>query len=130
MLTLAWRRPDGNDLFLVTPKFLHIFDFSMSMLPFAIKTDMVTAQKTADCALKEHADFMASLLQEHEIPKARTQLIDLWEKWIDARYGGGQQAAPTSGPSIEISGARVITPPSSPDEAGEEGGVSGSGAGN
>lgn len=102
----------------------------MSMLPFAIKTDMVTAQKTADCALKEHADFMASLLQEHEIPKARTQLIDLWEKWIDARYGGGQQAARSSGPSIEISGARVITPPSSPDEAGEEGGVSGSGAGN
>jgi hypothetical protein len=131
MLTHACHtgRPDGNDLFFVTPKFLHIFDFSMSMLPFAIKTDMVTALKTADCALKEHTDFMASLLEEHELPKARTQLIELWGKWIDTRYGG--QAASTSKPSIARSGARIMTPPSSPDgSAAGEGGDLGSGAGN
>ena len=133
MLTHAYHngRPDGNDLFFVTPKFLHIFDFSMSMLPFAIKTDMVTALKTADCALKEHTDFMATLLEEHEMPKARTQLIELWGKWIDSRYGGQEQAASTSKPSIKRAGARIPTPPLSPDGAAGEGhgGDPGSGLG-
>ena len=41
LLTFAWRRPDGNDLFLMSANLLYIFDYSMSMLPFTINTDML-----------------------------------------------------------------------------------------
>ena len=66
----AGRRPDGRDLFLLSPQVLHIFDFSMSMLPFAIKTDLMNALKSAAVALKAHTDFMQLLLEELGTDKA------------------------------------------------------------
>jgi len=74
MLTTVWRRPDGGDLFLVSPSFLHIFDHCMSMLPFAIRTDMIKAFQQSDDAFKTHKDFMMLLLEEHKCDAARSQL--------------------------------------------------------
>ena len=41
-------RPDGSDLFLISSPLLHIFDQTMSMLPFATRTYMVDALKMSD----------------------------------------------------------------------------------
>ena len=106
----AGRRPDGRDLFLLSPQVLHIFDFSMSMLPFAIKTDLVNALKSADVALKAHTDFMQLLLEELDMDKARTQLKELWVKWIERNYA----AEPSEGVQNQAHRrfiGKVATPP-------------------
>jgi hypothetical protein len=109
----AGRRPDGRDLFLLSPQVLHIFDFSMSMLPFAIKTDLVNALKSADVALKAHTDFMQLLLEELETDKARTQLKELWVKWIEKNYAE-QPSEGIQNQAHRRSIGKVATPPPSP----------------
>ena len=46
-------RADGSDLYLISSNFLHIFDQTMSMLPFATRTDMIEAFKRADAKISE-----------------------------------------------------------------------------
>jgi hypothetical protein len=41
-------RPEGTDLYLISSPFLHMFDQTMSMLPFVTRTDMFEVIKKAD----------------------------------------------------------------------------------
>jgi hypothetical protein len=110
---IAGRRPDGRDLFLLSPQILHIFDFSMSMLPFAIKTDLANALKSADVVLKAHTDFMQLLLEEHGTHNARTQLKELWVKWIDKNYAE-EPSECVQNQAHRRSIGKVAPPPASP----------------
>ena len=112
MLTLAWCRPNGIDQYLVTPNLLHLFDFSMSMLPFAVKTDMLNAMKAADVQLKEHMEFMESLEHEHDSDQARNQLRELWATWISQHHSRDQAAASLEVPRLAF--GKIPTPPASP----------------
>ena len=58
-------RPDGSDLDLISSYLLHIFDQTMSMLPFATRTDMIEAFKRADAKISEVDSFLDTLLAEH-----------------------------------------------------------------
>ena len=49
----------------------------MRMLPFAIKTDMVNALKSADVTLKAQQDFMQLLREKDRSANASTQLKGL-----------------------------------------------------
>ena len=71
-------RPDGSDLYLISSPLLHIFDQTMSMLPFATRTDMIEALKMADTKLSDVDSFLATLLAEHDAPGVRAQLQNLW----------------------------------------------------
>jgi hypothetical protein len=79
MLTTVWRRPDGGDLFLVLPSFLHmiqhIFDHCMSMLHFAIRTHMIKAFQQSNDTFKTHKDFMVLLLEEHSSTSFQSRLL-------------------------------------------------------
>lgn len=109
MLTTVWRRPDGGDLFLVSPSFLHIFDHCMSMLPFAIRTDMIKAFQQSDDAFKTHKDFMMLLLEEHKCDAARGQLKQLWGEWIKSKYP--QETDTDDDPAGDAAFGRAPTPP-------------------
>ena len=86
----------------------------MSMLPFAIKTNMVNALKSADVPLKAHTDFMQLLLEEHESAKARPQLKELWEKWIETHYDEEPTPAAAQNQAPRSSIGKVATPPGTP----------------
>ena len=70
-------RPDGSDLYLISSHLLHIFDQTMSMLPFATRTDMIEALKRADAKISEVNSFLDTLLAEHDAAGARAQLKTL-----------------------------------------------------
>ena len=86
----------------------------MSMLPFAIKTDMVNALKSADVPLKAHTDFMQLLLEEHESAKARPQLKELWGKWVQRHYDEEPTPAAAQNQAPRSSIGKVATPQGSP----------------
>ena len=46
-------RPDGSDLYLISSPLLHIFDQTISMLPFATRTDMIDALKKFDVKMSD-----------------------------------------------------------------------------
>ena len=72
------------------------------MLPFATKTDLVEALRTADQKLSDLEAFLDMLKAEHNTTPARTELKTLWTKHIQGKYGeaprdgegGGQRGAP------------------------------------
>ena len=55
-------RPDGTDLFLISSPLLHIFNQTMSMLPFATLADMVDLLKMSDTRLSDVDSFLATLI--------------------------------------------------------------------
>ena len=71
-------RPDGAALPLVSEAMLHLFDRSMSMLPFATRTDMLDALKSKDVKIATVEEFLHSLQREHGLPNVRDQLRSLW----------------------------------------------------
>jgi len=119
MLTTVWRRPDGGDLFLVSPSFLHIFDHCMSMLPFAIRTDMIQAFQQSDDAFKTHKDFMMLLLEEHKCDAARGQLKQLWGEWIKSKYP--QETDSDDDAAGDAAFGRAPTPPADEGTSAAEG---------
>ena len=97
---------------LISPAFLHIFDQTMSMVPFATRSDMNDALKHADVKVSAVESFLSTLLLEHSHPNARTQLRQLWvdhasdmypvENDVEQQVGGGGISA------------SMATPPASP----------------
>jgi hypothetical protein len=55
-------RLDGTDFYLISSPFLHMFEQTMSMLPFATRTDMFEAIKKADAKASDVDAFLATCL--------------------------------------------------------------------
>ena len=114
-------RPDGSDLYLISSPLLHIFDQTMSMLPFATRTDMIEALKMSDTKLSDVDSFLATLLAEHDAPGVRAQLQTLWIANVRFILGDEDDAAPAEG-AVGAGGAgarrnAAPTPPDSPKQA-------------
>jgi len=109
---------DGTEFSFLSANLLHIADRTMSMLPFATKTDLVEALKRADCKLSEVEEFLNMLNAEHNTPAARTQLKTLWTKYIEGRYGAPHRDGPGSGHgAAPVRLSKATTPPASPRAA-------------
>ena len=115
------KKDDRTYLLLISPDLLHIFDQTMSLIPFATKTDMFDALKAADKRAATVDDFLAALRLEHSMPNAFTQLKDLWTQHAASYFpepkkdeeeteGGGQATQ-------RVCLASVPTPPASPPRA-------------
>jgi hypothetical protein len=113
-------RLDGTDFYLISSPFLHMFDQTMSMLPFATRTDMFEAIKKADAKASDAYAFLATLLAEHYAVGARAQLRTLWvahvrEKLLEDDGGLLESGA---GEGLRVSSGSVCnwapTPPNSP----------------
>ena len=81
-------RPSGEPLHLLTPKVLHIFDRSLWLFPFMTtrSTELEATAKNANVSVPQRTAFLAMLLEEHNSNAARSQLKDLWTKWIGENY--------------------------------------------
>lgn len=115
-------RPDGSDLYLISSNLLHIFDQTLSMLPFATRTDMIEALKRADAKISEVDSFLDTLLAEHNAAGARAQLKTLWIAHVRAVLHVDDEAPPAA-PGAGGAGVRnrAPTPPDSPRGAGAGG---------
>jgi hypothetical protein len=69
-------RPDGTDFYLISSPFLHMFDQTMSMLPFATRTDIFEAIKNADAKASDVDAFLDTLLAEHDAVGALGQSVN------------------------------------------------------
>jgi len=111
-----------GDLYLPTSaKMLHIFDQTMSMIPFAIKTDMYEAMKRADVKVGDVNSFLASLLAEHEYPGVSGMLRIAWTKYVSDKFQQDDEPSVRSAPRRESVRARAETPPPSPPADGGHG---------
>ena len=116
-------RPDGSDLYLISANLLHIFDQTMSMLPFATRTDMIEALKASDTRLSDVDAFLATLLAEHDAPGVRAQLRTLWIANVRSMLGEEDDVAAASdgdgrgGGGSTARRGKVTTPPDSPRDA-------------
>ena len=99
---------------------LHIFDQTMSMIPFAIKTDMYEAMKRADVKVGDVNSFLASLLEEHDHPGVTAMLRNAWTKYVRDKF---QDDEPIAGrdPRRESVRSKADTPPPSPPPEPEAG---------
>ena len=79
-------RPDGTILYLISSPLLHIFDQTMSMLPFATWTDMFEALMKADAKASDVDAFLATLLAKHDASGAQAQLTTLWIGHVSALF--------------------------------------------
>ena len=117
----AYRDPRDDDLTylrLISPELLHIFDQTMSLIPFA--TDMYEALKKADKRAATVDDFLAVLRQEHLMPTAFSQLKDLWTQHAAAYFPEPEKdedGTQDGGQVTKVATASVPTPPSSPRAA-------------
>ena len=112
---------DRSYLRLISADLLHIFDQTMSLIPFATKTEMYEALKKADKRAATVEDFLAGLRLEHSMPNAFTQLKDLWTQHAAAYFPEPEQNAGnavTGGQGTQLFSAAVPTPPTSPRAAG------------
>ena len=110
-------RFDGDDIPVLSPKLLHILDRTFWMLPFARKTDLEDARKTAGVPVERHTGFLDMMLKEHEHPDARKQLKKAWTDWIRKNY---VEDEPTSAAAADSApGQRVPTPVQDGDGDGE-----------
>ena len=109
---------------------LHIFDQTMSMIPFAIKTDMYEAMKRADVKVGEVNSFLASLLAEHTYPGVTAMLRSSWTKYVRDKFPE-EEPIPRGAPRRESVRSKADTPPPSPPpESGPgEGGLGEGGPG-
>ena len=102
----------------------------MSMIPFAIKTDMYEAMKRADVRAGDVDSFLASLKAEHEYAGVSLMLRIAWTKYVRQRFPEDQsraRSAPRAGGQVH---AKAMTPPPSPPaEGGGEGGAGDGGPG-
>ena len=108
---------DRSFLRLISPELLHIFDQTMSLIPFATKTDMYEALKKADKRASTVEEFLAGLRLEHSMPNAFTQLKNLWTQHAAAYFPEPVQNvgdAETGGQGTQLFSATVPTPPTSP----------------
>jgi hypothetical protein len=100
----------------------HIFYQTMSMLPFATKTDMFEAIKKADAKVADVESFLATLLAENDAGGARAQLKALWIGHVRALFEEDEdaQAGSLGSGAREVVGggirARAVTPPDSPHD--------------
>ena len=78
ILLFASSSSDGTMIRLISPALLHIFDQTMSMVPFATRTDMYDALKVADVKASAVENFLSNLLLEHSQPTSQAQLRRLW----------------------------------------------------
>ena len=111
------KNQDRSFLRLISPELLHIFDQTMSLIPFATKTDMYEALKKADKRASTVEDFLAGLRLEHSMPNAFTQLKDLWTQHAAAYFPQPEHNAGndvTDGQGTQLFAAAVPTPPTSP----------------
>ncbi len=118
-LTLALNRPDGSDLLILSPHMLHILDKCFWCLPFAIRSDVVTAIKNAGASLAMRLGFLNALLAEHAPPPARAELKRLWAQWIEKTYEDGLVSTPlqtgaVAAPAARLSMGQAETPSDSP----------------
>ena len=91
---------------------------------------MVDALKMSDTRLSDVDSFLATLLAEHDAPRARAQLKTLWIATVRSLLGDEDDtapAAPAAGAGVGHGGGAVArrqvapTPPDSPREAGDGG---------
>ena len=98
---------------LISPALLHIFDQTMSMVPFATRTDMIDALKNADVKASAVETFLGNLLLEHSLPNSATQLRRLWVEHARDMYPEEDNDIPEAAGGGAF-GAVVATPPGSP----------------
>lgn len=110
------RDEDRTLLRLISPELLHIFDQTMSLIPFATKTDMYEALKAADVKVANVETFLAGLRLEHSMANARTQLIDLWKQHATAYFPEESKDMDVTEEGGKVFSATVPTPPSSPKD--------------
>ena len=80
------KNDDSTFLRLISPDLLHIFDQTMSLIPFATKTNMYEALKKADKRAATVDYFLAGLRLEHSMPHTYAQLKDLWTQHATAYF--------------------------------------------
>ena len=109
---------------------LHIFDQTMSMIPFAIKTDMYEAMKRADVRAGDVDSFLASLKAEHDYAGVSAMLRNAWTKYIRQQFPEEETMARSARRVGGQVHAKAMTPPPSPPAEGNGGeGSSGGGGG-
>ena len=81
------------------------------MLPFANKTDLEEARKSADVSMDRHSSFLESLLEEHERADAREQLKTAWTNWLERFNEAPEPSAAGHVAAGGTSLGRAPTPP-------------------
>jgi len=119
MLCCSFRDGDPPTIRLISPELLHIFDQTMSLLPFATKTDMYEALKAADKKASSVDSFLSTLRLEHFQPNSATQLRRLWIDHAKAMFPNEEEdlAAEQAEGGMSLS-ASMPTPPASPPSGG------------
>ena len=81
------------------------------MLPFANKTDLETARKSADVPIDRHSGFLETMLKEHEHPDARRQLKQAWTSWLDKNHSEDEPTPSAgAGAGADDCAPRALTP--------------------